>query len=166
VIDVDELRKIEERYAKRIRSPALAGCYDPLLPSVYLARQERERALIQLIKKAHLEPLGDRDVLEVGCGTGGTLKDLLGLGFSPDRLVGVELITERAVRARRNLPATVRILEGNVLAYDLPADSFDVVVQSTVFSSILDDRFQRDLAAFMWRVVKPGGGIIWYDFYL
>ena len=41
---------------------------------------------------------------------------------------------------------------------------FDIVCQSTVFSSILDDGLQQRLAAAMWRWVRPGGGVLWYDF--
>jgi len=43
-------------------------------------------------------------------------------------------------------------------------DSFDVVLQSTVFSSILDDDFQKKLADKIWSLAKPEGGILWYDF--
>ena len=39
-----------------------------------------------------------------------------------------------------------------------------IVWQSTVFSSLLDDGFQQQLAAAMWRWVAPGGGVLWYDF--
>ena len=35
---------------------------------------------------------------------------------------------------------------------------------STVFSSLLDDAFRQRLAGAMWRWVKPGGGVLWYDF--
>jgi hypothetical protein len=37
-------------------------------------------------------------------------------------------------------------------------------LQSTVFSSLLDDTFQQRLADVMWSWVRPGGGILWYDF--
>jgi hypothetical protein len=33
-----------------------------------------------------------------------------------------------------------------------------------VFSSLLDDAFQQRLAAAMWKWLKPGGGVLWYDF--
>jgi hypothetical protein len=33
-----------------------------------------------------------------------------------------------------------------------------------VFSSLLDDAFQQQLADAMWHWLKPGGGILWYDF--
>ena len=42
--------------------------------------------------------------------------------------------------------------------------SFDIVCQSTVFSSILDDTLQARVAVDMWRSAGPGGGVPWYDF--
>ena len=42
--------------------------------------------------------------------------------------------------------------------------SQDIVLQSTVFSSLLDDAFQQRLADTMWRWLKPGGAVLWYDF--
>jgi hypothetical protein len=38
------------------------------------------------------------------------------------------------------------------------------VLQSTVFSSLLDDAFQQRLADTMWSWLKPGGAVVWYDF--
>jgi hypothetical protein len=49
-------------------------------------------------------------------------------------------------------------------AYTLPEGQADVVLLSTVFSSLLDDTFQQQLAQVVWRAVKPGGGVLWYDF--
>ena len=38
------------------------------------------------------------------------------------------------------------------------------MLQSTVFTSLLDDAFQQRLAERMWRWVRPGGAVLWYDF--
>jgi hypothetical protein len=38
------------------------------------------------------------------------------------------------------------------------------VFVSTVFSSLLDDAYQQRLADAMWRWLKPGGAVLWYDF--
>ena len=39
-----------------------------------------------------------------------------------------------------------------------------MVFVSTVFSSLLDDNFQQRLADTMWRWLRPGGAVLWYDF--
>ena len=46
-----------------------------------------------------------------------------------------------------------------------PDNNFDIVVQYTVFSSVLDDNFRKQLASEMLRVSKPEGLIISYDFW-
>lgn len=158
-----ELSAVAERYDRR-RSREIADRYDPLNASVWLARQEQERALIGWIRASGLAPLGDRTLLEIGCGTGGNLLALLQLGFRPSRLVGNELLEERVAVARERLPAATRILVGDAASLELGAERFDVVFQSTVFSSILDDEFQARLARRMWTLVKPGGQVLWYDF--
>jgi SAM-dependent methyltransferase len=156
----DEANAIAARYARR----TAGDLYNPLRPEVMHARQERERALAAVLTRHVSAPLTSLDVLEVGCGHGDNLLDLLRLGCDPARLVGNELLPERAAAARRRLPAATAVHAGDALALDLPAAGFDIVVQSTVFSSILDDDFQQRLAGRMWHWLRPGGAVLWYDF--
>lgn len=155
-----EPQAVAERYARR----AVGDRYDPRRPEVLLERQGRERALVALLNRHLPRPLADYAVLEVGCGGGDNLLDLLRLGATPARLVGNELLPERAARARERLPAAVAVHEGDALALPFEAASFDLVLQYTVFSSLLDDGFQQRLAQAMWRWLKPGGAVLWYDF--
>jgi hypothetical protein len=53
---------------------------------------------------------------------------------------------------------------GDAVEAHVEAESCDVVLQSTVFSSLLDAAFQQRLAKAMWRWLKPGGAVLWYDF--
>jgi len=39
-------------------------------------------------------------------------------------------------------------------------------LQSTVFSSILDNQLQSQIAREMLRMLKPQGAILWYDFFV
>ncbi|MBE0550336.1 MAG: class I SAM-dependent methyltransferase [Rubrivivax sp.] len=160
--DHDEARAIAERYARR----NVGDRYHPLRPEIWQARQDRERAMISLLRRHARRPLAELDVLEVGCGHGDNLLELLRLGLDPARLVGNELLPERAAAARSRLPAATRMLEGDATQLPLSDAGFDIVYASTVFSSILDDAFQRRLAAAMWRWVRPGGAVLWYDFTL
>ncbi len=156
----DEAQAIAERYARR----QVGDRYNPLRPEVLHARQERERALAALLSLHVHQPLAELDVLEVGCGGGDNLLELIRLGCDPARLFGNELLPERAAAARLRLPASVAVHEGDAMQMPLPAGSFDLVLQYTVFSSILDDAFQAQLAARMWQWLRPGGAIVWYDF--
>jgi len=126
--------------------------------------QEVERALIRWINRFDIEPIAHRTVLEIGCGTGNNLLELVRLGFVPENIVGNELLEERAFIARKRLPVATRIILGDATTTDIPDGPFDIVLQSTVFTSLLDDEFQQKLADRMWSLVKPGGGVLWYDF--
>lgn len=157
-----EADSIIGRYSRR--NPIWADTrYSPLSPSVYLSMQERERALARLFSR-----LGSRvetlSVLEIGCGTGGNLAELIKIGFTPERLNGIDLLEERISLARRRLPSGVTLICGDASCAALPESDYDVVYVSTVFSSILDDRVQELLAQRMWSLVRAGGFVLWYDF--
>jgi hypothetical protein len=62
------------------------------------------------------------------------------------------------------LPAATSVWLGDALLAPVPDSSQDLVLQSTVFSSLLDAEFQQRLAAAMWGWLKPGGHLLWYDF--
>lgn len=86
------------------------------------------------------------------------------MAFLPEHLSGAELLTERYKMARHMLPTSVTLWDGDASVLPIEPGSLDVVFQSTVFSSLLDDDFQQLLAQAMWRWVAPGGGVLWYDF--
>jgi SAM-dependent methyltransferase len=150
------------RYDRRNVLPAAR--YSMLNPAVYMTAQEKERALIRWIRTCGITPVAEKHVLEIGCGYGDNLLQLLRLGFSPERLVANELLEERAQSARRRLPGSIPVLVGDASELPMPPASFDVVLQSLVFSSILDAAFQQRLASRLWSLVRAGGGILWYDF--
>lgn len=162
----DETRAVAERYERR-QGAGLAGRYSPLQPDVWQTLHERQRALIGLLRRAGLHDLAALRLTEVGCGSGGNLLELLRLGFVPHHLQGIELLPERHAQARAALPVATRLWCGdaaNPLQAPVAAASQDLVLQSTVFSSLLDDSFQQTLAQAMWHWLRPGGAIVWYDF--
>ena len=156
----DELQAVAARYARR----AVGDRYSLLKSDVWHTVQERQRAMLRLFVRLGLNDLSDKHLTEVGCGTGGNLLELLRVGFKPEHLTGIELLPERVAQARHVLPAAATLIAGDAAQAPIGPASQDIVFQSTVFSSLLDDAFQRRLADAMWRWVKPGGGVLWYDF--
>ncbi|WP_119153752.1 class I SAM-dependent methyltransferase [Caldimonas tepidiphila] len=156
-----EPQAVQERYARRA---AQDWRYQLLNPAALLPAQERQRAIAALLRARGLREPQRLDLLEVGCGTGGNLLELLRMGFAPERLAGIELLPERAAQARRVLPASLAVVEGDACVAPVAPASLDLVYQSTVFSSLLDDAFQTRLADAMWRWLRPGGAVLWYDF--
>jgi SAM-dependent methyltransferase len=158
-VDADETQAVRERYARRVpRDPR----YSLLNPAAMMAWQERQRAMLQLFSRLGLSDLSRPTLLEVGSGEGGNLLDFLRMGFAPQHLAGIELLPARHEAARSRLPDAVSLTLGD--ASRIAPASADIVFQSTVFSSLLDDAFQQRLADAMWAAVKPGGGVLWYDF--
>lgn len=157
----DEPRAVAERYARRA---GLAGRYDTLQPDVWQRVQERQRALLRRLAAEGRHDLAALRLVEVGCGSGSNLLELLQWGFQPEHLSGLELLPERHAEARSRLPAATTLWLGDASEAPVGAASQDLVLQSTVFSSLLDDVFQQRLAEAMWSWLKPGGAVIWYDF--
>lgn len=157
----DELRAVADRYARR--GPA-GDRYSPLKPDVWQTLQERQRAMLRLFARLGWHDLAGLCVTEVGCGAGDNLLELLRLGFAPENLTGIELLGERHAQTRHRLPAAATLHLGDATGVPIAPESQHIVLQSTVFSSLLDDAFQQRLADAMWHWVKPGGGVLWYDF--
>lgn len=155
-----EPQEVAARYARR----ASTDRYSILRPDVWQTIHERQRAMLQLFARLGWHDLGTRRVLEVGCGSGGNLLELLRIGFAPSNLAGIELLPDRFSQAMQALPSGVTLMQGDASIAKFPDESEDIVLQATVFSSLLDAPFQWRLAQAMWRWVRPGGGVLWYDF--
>jgi ubiquinone/menaquinone biosynthesis C-methylase UbiE len=125
--------------------------------------QRREEETLRLLRREGLADLRGRRILEIGCGRGTRLVDWLRWGAPADALHGVDLMEAFVGEARQTLPrAHFGVASGNRLPFR--DGEFDVVVQSTVFSSILDPAMRRAVADEMVRVRAPAGAILWYDF--
>lgn len=156
----EELDAIRQRYARRKDG----GRYEMSRPAMRLLLQERHRAMQDLLRSRGWSDLSNRRAAEIGCGEGNVLAELLDLGFSPEHLTGIDLLPQHVEQARRKLPPAIKLSAGDGRAAAIEEASQDLVLQFTVFSSILDDRFQQELAAVMWSWLKPGGAVLWYDF--
>lgn len=157
----NEIDNIRSRYEKRNN---LGGKYSALLPSVYMAESEKEKKIIQLLTSNGFFNLKDKRILEIGGGSGQNILLLLRLGFLPENIYFNELLESRFSDALGRLPSGIHSFPGNALEMNFERDYFDVILQSTVFTSILDENMKSALAGKMWQWLKPGGGILWYDF--
>lgn len=133
-------------------------------PGHLFIMQELERRLLGMLGRHDFLPLGGRRVLEVGCGSGHFLRELVKWGADPARVVGIDLLEDRLAEARHLAPAAVRLEQANAAETGFADGSFDVVLQMTVFTSILSADVRRRVAAEMRRLLAPGGCIVWYDF--
>jgi ubiquinone/menaquinone biosynthesis C-methylase UbiE len=160
-----EEARIREAYARRQECPQ--GTYSFLNnPSFVLQIQERDSGLLSMLSQNGVGSLEGKRILDIGCGTGYWLLAFLQWGVLPENVIGIDLSPERIEQARERCPHGVHLECGNAAALDFPDASFDLVLQATVFTSILDPEISQRIAAEMLRVLKSGGFVVWYDFFL
>ncbi len=133
---------------------------DPANPGFSELQAERWRKIAGIIG-ARLRGVSPLRVMDVGCGRGSDLGHIAGL--RPDaELFGVDLSEERVAAARRAVPgATLWVGEGGTLPF--PDRSVQLVMLSTVLSSILDPATRRQVAAEAYRIVADDGILLIYD---
>lgn len=160
-----EVSRIRAVYTRRKKSVPRErySCFDP---GHLFMTQERERRTLALLVDYGCKLLDTKLILEVGCGTGHWIREFIKWGARPENIVAVDLLGDRIAEARQLCPVGVRLQCGDAAKLDFPNDAFDLVLQSTVFTSILDSGLKRQIAFEMVRVVKSEGLILWYDFYI
>lgn len=126
--------------------------------------QQVERAMLRALRGAGITQLADKEILEIGCGNGHWLRELIKWGAAPEKLTGIDLLADRLARARRLSAPAVVFHRGNGAALEFADGSFDMVLQATVFTSILDATLKARLGGEILRVLRPGGIVLWYDF--
>lgn len=156
-----EARRIERAYAQRA---SRCHHYQWTSPAHLFGHQERERRTLGLLTRHGVLPFGEKAILEVGCGSGAWIHQFIRWGAKPELVTGVDLLADRIEGARKTLPASVRLECVNAAQLPFADGSFDIVLQATMFTSILDRDVRRKIAAEMLRVVKSAGLIVWYDF--
>lgn len=132
----------------------------------YLFRvQELERVILAALKIKDLTLLHDKRILEIGCGQGQWLREFVKWGASPGNITGIDVLPDRIAKARQLCPEGMHIQCGNAARLSFDDACFDLVMQFTVFSSILERAVKEMIAREMLRVLKEGGLILWYDLY-
>ena len=160
--DIAERQRILAEYARREREVD-ATLYAPWGAASAFMLQTATRAAAQMLHKAGVFPGRETQCMEIGFGYIGWLPDLIRWGVPEKNLHGIELYTPRADRAREILPVA-DLRSGDATSLPWKDASFQLVVASTVFTSILSDEMRGKVAAEISRVLAPGGALLWYDF--
>lgn len=154
----ERIRRVYDAWLKAERASAYAWHR----PEVLDQSAAHWRTAATLLARTVGPDLGALRVLDVGCGSGSFLRQLITWGADPARLAGTEYQPERLMSARRRSPAALRWHLGDLNVF---ADgSVDLACANTVFSSVLEDAARARLAAEMWRTVAPGGWCMVFDF--
>jgi ubiquinone/menaquinone biosynthesis C-methylase UbiE len=135
---------------------------DQLSAGDQFIHEERDRAVAELIATAGIDLARSR-ILEVGCGDGRVLALFRELGADERLLAGIDLLPDRLAKAAAQLPAA-ELREGSATSLPWDDASFDLVLQFTMLSSVIEDDERARCCSEMRRVLKPGGVILSYDF--
>jgi SAM-dependent methyltransferase len=159
LVERQRIRLEYQRRAKDVQS----DLYSPWQPVEIFFKTGRTAVAAAMLNEAGVFPrTGDR-CLEVGCGNGGWLADLISWGVRDADLHGIDLDAPRISRAKEILPrADLRVGDAAELPWDDGA--FSVVISSTLFTSVLDVDVRALIASEIVRVLAPGGALLWYDF--
>lgn len=80
------------------------GCLRICTPLSSRAISLSYSTILKLLDKYKMNPLADRKILDVGCGSGGELRRFIEYGASPENLFGIDLLPDRIKRAKELNP--------------------------------------------------------------
>lgn len=123
---------------------------------------ERNRALAQMLASRTGRPLRESIVLDAGSGWGHALAWLAGLGVPTANMTGVDLMANRVTSAQAAYEG-ITFIQGDMATFDRPDKTFDLVICSTLFSSIRDAATAVKVAANVRRILRDDGAVVWYD---
>lgn len=158
-----ELLRIKQEYEARASNLAFAERYGLFNEATLLQTHGVERNMLSMLKEQQFTQFAEKQILDVGCGNGIHLQRFLAYGAQPGNLSGIDLIAERIEQAKQNNPS-INWQVGSAHQLPYPNANFDLITLSVVFSSILDKSLRKSIADEIWRVRKPGGLIVCYDF--
>lgn len=160
-----DFTRLRNEYKNRDHRLAESDLYALHNPANLFMFQQRQRDIVSLLNQFEIFPLGQQRILEVGCGKGQIMHEFLGYGAAPECLYGIDILEHHVRKAAHTLPhLPLACADGRYLPYK--NDSFDLIMQYTAFSSILDQSVKSSMAQEMLRVLAPTGLILWYDFWI
>lgn len=154
----DEIARIADAYRRR-DSAGSGSQYSFSNPAYVLYIQAVERATLSMLRASSVD-LTQARVLDVGCGSGYFLHRLVEYGAR--EAAGVDLMENRVEEALRRYP-TLDVRQGDATRLPFEDGSFDLVVQYTMLSSVLDAVTRARIGAEMCRVTAVGGTLLSFD---
>jgi hypothetical protein len=157
---MDELNEIRLRYARRNSNLDEQKTYPTFSKFQHYSRCDREYWFDSILTRRFANGFQDVRFLEIGAGDGCNLPGFLRLGTHPNNLFANELLEDRGAKLNRLVkPENIFLGDARIV----PWTGLDIIFQSMVFSSILDQSFRQELAASLWNRLSDRGLILWYD---
>lgn len=159
-----EIERVKKYYTTRIEDHKK----NPSSPSMTLASaymvKRKEEAFLKGVKCLGIKEFATKSLLEVGCGGGSWIAKWTTLGIPQRSLYGVDIMEEYVDASKKLTPFPENIHAASITHLPFADEAFDLVSQSTLFTSILDPQARQKGAQELLRVLKKGGYVFWYDF--
>jgi ubiquinone/menaquinone biosynthesis C-methylase UbiE len=126
--------------------------------------QERDRVMLDLLRRHGAFPLDDKRILDVGCGAGKTLLRFLQYGARPENLFGVDLL-EDEINTAKELAPHFHFEARDARQLPFEDGTMDLVMAFTLFSGIQSSSIREVVAGEMLRVLRRSGAVLVYDFW-
>jgi SAM-dependent methyltransferase len=150
--------RIAQAYAGYRENRRKRRAWSPDNPGNVAIREELVAVMLEL---AGDQIAGRGPLLDVGCGTGWWLERLLREGVAAERLIGVELLADRARAAALRAPGA-RVERADAAQLPLPDASCSLVTLFTVLSSMGSASEAAAALREARRVLAPGGAVaVW-----
>jgi ubiquinone/menaquinone biosynthesis C-methylase UbiE len=102
-------------------------------------------------------------MLDLGSGELFWTREFIKLGIEYQNCIGSDILLWRLKKGSESEQG-VESVAASAAQLPFPSESFDLVTQMTMMTSVLDTGIRKEIVLEMKRVLKPGGYILWYDF--
>lgn len=158
----DEVQRIKAAYAKRDKY-IYGEKYSVFNRANLFIKQRIAVHLLETLKRAGINSLSNLKILDVGCGYGENLLNFVTYGANPNNLYGIDILKDRIEKAKEASSA-IKFSVADIAEIHEQSNYFDIVTQFTVFTSVTNYEYKKNMANEMIRVTSKNGIILWYDF--
>jgi len=100
--EIDRIRKVYQAYDENGEWAQRWSIFNPM---AHFMKVQKEKQVLRILRE---QPLAKMKVLDLGCGTGKTLRELVTYSVEPSNLFGLDLMMERLKTAQRLNPLIFR----------------------------------------------------------
>ena len=160
-----EISRIRAAYERR-KLTVPKDRYSIFKEDKLLEISDLQRRILRLLRQHQFTEFENLRILDIGCGKGFWLRELIQWGATPENLFGIDLLSDRIESCRLLCPVGITLNCGDASRLEFENGTFDLVLQFTVFTSILEPTMKARVASEMLRVLKPDGAVLWYDYFV
>jgi 2-polyprenyl-3-methyl-5-hydroxy-6-metoxy-1,4-benzoquinol methylase len=150
----DETRRVRDIWKEREERSALESA-ERFNYYGHYAVYERNELILDIFRNCGLLTLAGMEILDVGCSGGALLRHLYDFGAKPENCPGVDL-RENALRIAKHLSPNAGYALASGARLPFADGMFDLVFQTTVFTSILDRQLRKTIAHEILRTLRGG----------